>query len=61
MLWAVFVVSAGGAVVVGYDGWINRTSYHVRLSLKTGISDTIELYQDQANGYFQATSLFIRN
>jgi len=42
------VVSAGGAVVLGYDGWINRTSYHVRLSLKSGISDTIELYQGKA-------------
>ncbi|BAP57571.1 PBS lyase HEAT-like repeat protein [Thioploca ingrica] len=44
-LGASLVVSAGGAVLLGYDGWINYTSYHVRLSLKSGISDTIELYQ----------------
>jgi hypothetical protein len=47
-LWASLVVSAGGAVLLGYDGWINYTSYHVRLSLKSGISDTIELYQGKA-------------
>ena len=60
-LGVIFVASTAGAIVLDYDFWINRTSYHVRLSLKSGISDTIELYQGQAKGYFQATSLFIRN
>ncbi len=39
-------VFAGGALLlVGYDGWLNYTSYHLRLSLKAGISDTIEVYR----------------
>jgi hypothetical protein len=30
---------------MSYDAWINVSSYHLRLSLKIGISDTIEVYQ----------------
>ena len=47
-LGVIFVASTAGAIVLGYDFWINHTSYHVRLSLKSGISDTIELYQGKA-------------
>jgi gamma-glutamylcyclotransferase (GGCT)/AIG2-like uncharacterized protein YtfP len=47
-LGAGLVVSAVGAALLGYEGWINYMSYHVQLSLKSGISDTIELYQGKA-------------
>ena len=32
---------------LGYDGWVNHTAVHVRLSVQAGLSDRIELYQGQ--------------
>jgi len=38
-------------VVFGYDWWGNRTSYHLRLSIKTGISDVVEVYKGKKDSY----------
>ncbi len=39
------VFSSAALLFMGNDLWVNYTTYHLRLSLKTGISDTIEVYQ----------------
>jgi hypothetical protein len=44
-------VLAGTLLFVGYDGWINATFYHLRLSPQISISDTIEVYQGQTNTF----------
>ncbi|HID99598.1 MAG TPA: hypothetical protein EYP59_04825, partial [Thiotrichaceae bacterium] len=36
---------------MGNAWWVNQTHYHLRLSLKAGISDTIEVYQGKADGW----------
>ncbi len=35
------------SVFAGYDTWLNHTHYHLRLSVKSGISDRIEVYQGE--------------
>jgi len=42
---------AGVVVFAIYDGWINANSYHLRMSLKIGVSDTIEVYQGKNGSY----------
>jgi len=45
-------VFAGIAVLfVSYDAWINASSIHLRLSVKSGLSDTVEVYQGKADSY----------
>ncbi len=39
------VFASGFFLFLGNDWWVNHTHYHLRLSLKAGISDTIEVYQ----------------
>ncbi|MDM8560865.1 HEAT repeat domain-containing protein [Candidatus Parabeggiatoa sp. HSG14] len=39
------VFASGALLFMGNDWWVNQTTYHLRLSLKAGISDTIEVYQ----------------
>ncbi len=39
------VFASGFLLFLGNDWWVNYTTYHLRLSLKAGISDTIEVYQ----------------
>jgi HEAT repeat protein len=46
---AVFI--SGALVFAGYDGWLNYKSYHLRLSLKAGISDTVEVYLGKKGSY----------
>ncbi|MCK5525417.1 MAG: HEAT repeat domain-containing protein, partial [Thiomargarita sp.] len=41
----VAVFSSAALLFMGNDLWVNYTTYHLRLSLKVGISDTIEVYQ----------------
>ncbi len=38
------VFASGFLLFLGNDWWVNQTHYHLRLSLKAGISDTIEVY-----------------
>jgi HEAT repeat protein len=38
-------------VVVGYDGWVNYTQVHLRLSPQSGVSDVIEVYQGKLKSF----------
>ncbi len=38
-------------VVVGYDGWVNYTQVHLRLSPQSGVSDVIEVYQGKLGSF----------
>jgi HEAT repeat protein len=42
---------AGALSFVAWDVWINATSIHLRLSVKSGLSDTVEVYQGNQNSY----------
>ncbi|MCP4696875.1 MAG: hypothetical protein GY862_08510 [Gammaproteobacteria bacterium] len=45
-------VLAGAALVfAGFDVYMNATHYHLRLSPKSGVSDVIELYQGEKDGF----------
>ncbi|MDM8567279.1 HEAT repeat domain-containing protein [Candidatus Halobeggiatoa sp. HSG11] len=44
-------IFGGTLLFVGYDGWNNANSYYLNLSLKTGITDTIEIYQGKTDSF----------
>jgi HEAT repeat protein len=48
---AVKLVAGGLFLFVGYDAWVNYSSSHLRLSVKSGLSDVVEVYRGKAGSY----------
>ncbi|EDN70822.1 PBS lyase HEAT-like repeat [Beggiatoa sp. PS] len=52
MAWSAVSIGLGTLTLfAGYQWWLNTTHYHFRLSLKAGISDTIEVYQGKKGSF----------
>nr|MEC4582221.1 HEAT repeat domain-containing protein [Candidatus Parabeggiatoa sp.] len=45
------VVVTGALSFVAWDVWVNYSTYHLRLSIKSGLSDVVEVYRGKAGSY----------
>ncbi|MDM8567809.1 HEAT repeat domain-containing protein [Candidatus Halobeggiatoa sp. HSG11] len=45
------VIGVGLVAVVAWDAWVNYSSYHLRLSVKSGLSDTVEVFRGEAGSW----------
>jgi HEAT repeat protein len=45
------VVVASAMSFVAWDTWVNYSTYHLRLSIKSGLSDGVEVYRGEAGSY----------